>query len=324
MNTTDPVWSAGEDVRISVICPWYNRADRLRQTVDSLLAQTASDFEIILVNDGSRDPRVLEILESYDDPRLRVVTQENGGFVRAILHAVSLARGCYLAVQGAGDISLPERLARQADYLASHPYVVMVGCHYNNTEILPDGQVLRHPMYPKETPGLEDLLRANPFSHGEVMMRREAYDAAGGYRPEFARAQDIDLWLRLQDHGLMRILPETLYERHIFRKDGIAASLERQLVQIAFAVLARQCHRQRQYSGEDAVDRFGGFALFGLSRNPDLAQRVIKAVRRAVRDGSYDSAVLKDIRLLFGPVIALLARCSVPLFRLELRLKGSA
>lgn len=312
--------SPTSSIRVSVICPWYNRADRLRPTLDSLLAQTASDFEILLVNDGSSDPRVEEILANYEDPRLRVITQPNQGFVKAIVHAVSLARGRYLAVQGAGDISLPDRLARQAEYLDAHPDVVIVSCHYDNTEIHPDGTETRRPIRHGTNPTLSNLLKANPFSHGEVMMRRDAYDAAGGYRTEFARSQDFDLWLRMQQHGAMRIIPEVLYERHIFRKDGIAASLERQLVQISFAVLARQCHYQRQTGKADLVERFGEHGLFGLTRGPDLAQRILKAVRRAVLNGSYDPAVLWDIRLLCGPVIATLARMSVPLFRMEARI----
>lgn len=120
MNATCP--------EVAIVCAWYNRADYIRDTVDSVLAQDFDRFEVVIINDGSPDPRVREILDSYDDPRLRVVHQENTGFTVAIRRAIDMTSAPYIAIQGAGDVSLPGRLRHQHDWLESNAGIGVVGC----------------------------------------------------------------------------------------------------------------------------------------------------------------------------------------------------
>lgn len=96
--------------KVSVVCAWYNRVDYISDTIDSLLAQDYPNFDITIVNDGSPDPLVREVLDNYTNPRLRVIHQENTGFTRAIRRAIDESDRTYIAIQGAGDISLPGRL----------------------------------------------------------------------------------------------------------------------------------------------------------------------------------------------------------------------
>jgi glycosyltransferase involved in cell wall biosynthesis len=278
--------------KVSVCCAWYNRSDAIRGTIDSLLGQRFDSFEIVVVNDGSRDPRVREILSAYSDPRLVVVEQDNAGFVNAIRRAIDESRGEYIAIQGAGDVSYPDRLRRQAGLLDSEPDVGVVGCRCDGVVIGGPGDGFREPgrLLTKE-PTIDHFLRPpNPLGHGEVMMRRRSYDAVGGYRPFFKFAQDLDLWIRMARVCQFRILEETLYERRTFHDDGIAADRSKLLLQHKLANFARQCHRDRVENGRDYVDVYGQYAgLFGRpsSAFADFASR---QSLQAFAVGDHDSA----------------------------------
>lgn len=124
--------------KVSVVCAWYNRAGYIRDTIDALLAQDLDDYEIIVVNDGSTDPVVRETLDSYDDPRLRVFHRDNVGFVKTMRFAIEQSRSTYIAVQGAGDVSLPARLSRQCALLQGDSELVIVGTWFENVLLRAD------------------------------------------------------------------------------------------------------------------------------------------------------------------------------------------
>lgn len=257
--------------RVSVVCAWFNRADVLTDTINALIAQDHDSFEIIVVNDGSTDPEVKNVLESFEDSRLKVIHQSNTGFVRAIRAAIEASTGDYIAIQGAGDVSLQGRLKQQSSLLDANPAVGIVGCR--RTEVVyggaEHGARAMSSISAKE-PVLEDLLyRANPFSHGEVMFRRNIYDAVGGYREFFKFAQDRDLWIRMAPLCEMRIIAEVLYERRSFVADGIASNHGKLALQQALSNFARQCHFDRINNGSDFIDRYGLYG--GLFRKPSAA-----------------------------------------------------
>lgn len=306
---------------ISVVGAWYNRAECIPATLDSLLTQSHDNFEIVIVNDGSPDPKVREIFDRYDDPRLTVVHQDNTGFIRAIQRAIAASKGHYLAIQGAGDISFSNRLARQAAFLDAHPDFAIVGCRVNNAFIERGAQI---PPLPIDDPGFngtgpgagqlgievapEMILDRNPFTHGEVMVRRSAYEAAGGYRPVFVNAQDKDLWLRLADHHRLGVLDDWLYQRHTFGGDGIATSLRKLLFQTVYSMLAERCWRQRRSGmADDDVDRYGPLALMRVPKGPRTTRRVLRSVKQAHYYRTLDPADLAVVNDLFGPLDHVLA-----------------
>lgn len=287
--------------KVSVVCAWYNRADYIRDTIDSLLAQDYSNFDITVVNDGSPDPRVREILDSYTDPRLRVIHQDNTGFTRAIRRAIDESDGTYIAIQGAGDVSFPTRLKMQQETLAADKGIGMCGCKISNISVSEEGfgvEVLAR--IHNRNPSVRDFIsRQNPFSHGEVMFRREVYEKVGGYRPFFTFAQDRDLWLRmiLISHAI--VIDEHLYQRRSFVFDGVANSFEKRLMQARLSALAVQCHQLRSKGELDLVEHWGYLA--GLLRAPsryvsdffaghvvqelmygstDMAERMIEVVKQ--------------------------------------------
>jgi glycosyltransferase involved in cell wall biosynthesis len=114
---------------ISVVMPVWNGEQYLRASVDSVLAQTFSDLELVVIDDGSTD-KTLEILKSYADPRLRILETAHGGIVQALNFGIAQAKGEWIARLDADDIALPERLARQLERLRQEPNACLCGIHW--------------------------------------------------------------------------------------------------------------------------------------------------------------------------------------------------
>ncbi len=184
--------------RVSVIMPVYNREKYLGAAIESILAQTLADFELLVVDDGSTDASA-EIMQEYAerDRRVRFFRHEvNQGQGAAINTGLETARGALVAIMDSDDISKRERLQMQADFLRAHPEIGAVGCWrevYN--------QDLTHLHYVATPPRRHALLALNWFIGGislgaTIMIRAEFLRAVGGYSAE-AVSQDLDLEARL-------------------------------------------------------------------------------------------------------------------------------
>jgi len=230
----------------SFVLPAYNAADGIAETIDSVLAQTDRDFELIVVDDGSTDatPRIVAGYASRD-PRIRVITQENAGITRALIAGCAAARGEFIGRHDAGDWSDPDRLAGQRALLDRNRDVVFVSCW---TEFVgPEREPLflaKGPEVAIEPVAIIDVSRQHgiiggPTHHGSVIFRRDAYERAGGYRTEFYYGQDWDLWYRLAAIGRFQIVPRTLYFARIDEKSISSASREtqRRLARLSYAAL---------------------------------------------------------------------------------------
>lgn len=183
--------------KISVITPCYNASASLAKTIESVLAQTMTDYEMVLLDDGSTDDTA-EIIASYHDPRLRYVYQENAGPSAARNHAVALARGEYIAFLDSDDIALPHRLASQAALLDAHPEITVVGSGY--TWIDENDQPIhwRHSWESRPDIGeLRTWLFDCPFVPSATMLRRAAYEEAGGFDRDLHGGEDWNFWMRL-------------------------------------------------------------------------------------------------------------------------------
>lgn len=200
---------------LSVVMSVYNSAKQLNATIKSILQQTFADFEFIIVNDGSTDDS-REILEKFaaGDPRIRLFNQPNRGLTHALIFACQQANGRYIARQDAGDRSTPERLKTQLAYLTAHQDCAAVFSHYNTVD------ELGHTIY-EHTPGnsavqsaiqIDDHHIATPSHHGTVMFSKTCYLKAGGYRREFHFTQDLDLWIRMSEHGRIHLIEQRLYD----------------------------------------------------------------------------------------------------------------
>jgi glycosyltransferase involved in cell wall biosynthesis len=236
-----------ETPEVSVVMSVYNGASRLRETINSILAQQEVSFEFIIINDGSTD-ETQEILTAYAsrDPRIRVFKQKNRGLTQALIAGCAAAVGDYIARQDAGDVSLPNRLSRQVAVLKAHTNAIMVSC---GTEFVgPEDEQLYRISFDDEmlAAGLAQLtLRTvrGPSHHGSTMFRRCAYEEVGGYRAFFYVAQDLDLWLRFSERGECLSVTEVDY---LARLEVGAISSKRRSQQLKTTQVILECAKERR------------------------------------------------------------------------------
>jgi len=230
--------------KISVLMPVYNAAPYLVASVASIIEQEFRDWEMICVNDGSRDES-LEILQRFAsiDSRIRVIDQSNAGIVAALQRAIDEARGELLARMDADDISVASRFGKQVEFLARHPDVVVVGGAA--LEIDSDGDPLRITQYPSQSDLLVQRLlkRHSALIHPSVMRRRQAVQQVGGYRPKYQWVEDHDLWLRISQIGKLANIDSILlgYRQHASSVCWQRSNTQRELMN----ELLREAHQQR-------------------------------------------------------------------------------
>ncbi|MBN1430151.1 MAG: glycosyltransferase [Anaerolineae bacterium] len=196
---------------ISVIMPVYNGERFLSEAIESILNQSFTDFELIIVDDASTD-RTPEILSHYQqsDSRLHAVRQQvNQGVTAALNRACALAQGCFIARMDADDVSMPDRFERQLTFMEQHPQVGVLGSWIQciDQEGRPK-QIVRYPVKSGQIKWA--LLFYSPFAHPTVIMRRDVLKQVCFYNPKIVRSQDYDLWLRLSRLTRMANLPRVL------------------------------------------------------------------------------------------------------------------
>jgi glycosyltransferase involved in cell wall biosynthesis len=198
--------------RVSVVMAVHNGQAYLKEAVDSILRQSFSAFEFIIVDDGSTD-RSGEILDACAaaDSRIRVIKQENMGLTRSLNRGLSLSRGEFIARMDADDVSLPNRFQLQVNFFETHPDHVLLGAEV--LEISPEGDPLC--FGGRATDHVEIRRRmllggGDAVSHPVVMIRKTALDQVGSYDEAFQTTQDLDLFLRLSEVGQVANLPQHL------------------------------------------------------------------------------------------------------------------
>jgi len=206
---------------VSFVMPIRNGMPFLDEALRSVFEQTLDDFELIVVDDGSTDATP-DVLARQRDERLRVLDGAGAGLVAALTHALSEARGAYVARMDADDVSEPQRLERQVELLDRNPRVGMVASWTSIIDA--DGRELRRePLPTRHQDLLRRLLLRNPFAHGSVVLRRAALDEATGYRVDYGANEDYDLWRRLGRRWELACVPERLY-RYRVHADGVTAT----------------------------------------------------------------------------------------------------
>jgi len=267
-------------VSVSVVMPVYNGARFLAATVGSILAQTERELELIAVDDGSTDATP-DILASYAarDPRIRIIRQrENGGITRALITGCDAAVAPVIARQDCGDVSRPERLRRALELLAANPDCVLAACEAEF--VGPGGERLYVTAH--ATLAVRDALLHAALPeliglphHGTAVFRAEAYRAAGGYRPQFYFAQDVDLWIRLAGVGAILIDPEAQYEA---RMELGAISSRHRDAQMASALLSLQVRdATTDAEREDVLTRASSIRPRTREGNTDAGRRSLDA-----------------------------------------------
>lgn len=181
---------------VSVIIPAYNAVNTILETIDSVQQQTYSDFELIVINDGSTDG-LLDQLSTVKEPRLQVFSYENGGLPVARNRGIARASGEFVAFLDADDLWTPDKLELQLTALQAQP---KAGVAYSWTYFMDEQGHSFHVDQPIILEGnvYADLLVWNFLSHGSnPLIRRAAIDSVGEFNSAFRSAEDWDYWLRL-------------------------------------------------------------------------------------------------------------------------------
>ncbi len=202
---------------VSVLMPVYNGETYLVSAVESILHQTYSDFEIVIVDDGSTDG-THEILRQFErqDERVRVYLRPHVGYVKQLNFGLSVCRGVFIARMDGDDLAYEDRLAIQVEELRSRPEVMVLGGAYDLIDSR--GRLLRRHWPPTDNATLQEmcLTGQTPIGHPTALMRRADVLAVGGYDETLETAEDIDLWLRLGERGELACVHHPLlqYRQH--------------------------------------------------------------------------------------------------------------
>ncbi|MCC6453637.1 MAG: glycosyltransferase family 2 protein [Caldilineaceae bacterium] len=202
--------------RVSVVMGTYNSAFHLETTVDSILRQTYTDFEFVIIDDGSTDATwpILQRLAAQDSRIVLHRNAQNLGISATRNLGTELARAELIAITDHDDISLPDRFEKQVAYLVTHPEIGAVGGAIRFME----GERLGEPIEKMPTSELISwaMCFGMPCVHSASMVRRTVLVATGGYDATYKVANDYDLWLRISRQARLANLPDVvlLYNRH--------------------------------------------------------------------------------------------------------------
>lgn len=194
---------------ISVIMPVYNAEKYLREAIDSILFQTYTNFELLLINDGSTD-RSKDIILSYNDKRIRYIENEtNLKLIATLNKGIDLATGEYIARMDADDISSTKRLETQMNYMLKHPNVDL--CSTWGYMITEKGDILGKNKS-IDTPQLINcsLFFTCPILHAAILCKADVLK--NNKYKVFLHAEDLEMWINLRDkHYTMVTIPKYLY-----------------------------------------------------------------------------------------------------------------
>lgn len=233
----------------TVLMPAYNAAPFLREAIDSVLAQTFTDFEFLIVNDGSTDATA-EILASYADPRIRIHHQENQGVIGALNAGLALAEGTYIARFDADDVCYPQRLHRQHDYFRKNPDCVLLGSAADFID--EDGEYLfewQPPAY--DTGNLQKaILSGSPFDHPTIAYPKTVARELGGYPAGAIHFEDHLFWTAFFRKGAVANLREPLI-KHRFNAQSV--TIDEKWRGPVFREIKQRAIREGKISASDAA-----------------------------------------------------------------------
>ena len=255
----------------------YNGERYLREAIDSILNQTFSDFEFIIVDDGSMDSS-LEIIRAYNDERIRLIRNErNLGLTASLNKGLDQSRGEYVARMDCDDVSLPERLARQVAFMDANPKVGASSTWA--LDIDAEGNVLRRR---KALVGaqLDNFYWRTPLIHPSAIIRFSQFKELR-YDERIRYAQDYDLWLRIKERSSLANLPECLLLYRVHDESITGAQAEEQTLSV-YDIFCR--HAGGRIISPDEFQAARGYSLqLNPLRRARITGRITKAIGRPYR-----------------------------------------
>ena len=200
--------------KITVLMPVYNAGKYIRDAIESVLSQTFTDFELLIINDGSTDDTE-KIIETFDDPRITIVKQTNKGIAIALNQGLQLSRAPYIARFDADDICYNNRLEIQYRFMAAHPANIIAGSAVDYTDMY--GNYIFTYLPPAcSNEAIQKLNYAEcPFIHSSVIYKKEIIVDCGGYNMNAHNFEDHFLWRKAMEKGQVSNLPQPLMKVRI-------------------------------------------------------------------------------------------------------------
>lgn len=291
-------WKNQSDHSLTVILPVYNAKCWLSLSLDSMLRQSWSDFELLCLDDGSTDGS-LDILQEYAerDGRVRVFAFEHIGLVNILNEGLRLASSPLIARMDADDVAHPKRFERQIQRIKQQPDLVALGSGMDCID--ENGRLLkRHTPPVGHEKVMEMMLWQTALAHPTVMMRKEAVLQAGGYRACCVHAEDYDLWLRLSVLGKMDNLEDSLLQ---YRIHSQSISSRHTLEQRNSMLFAQVCHffRMKGLAEPDLSNLDKYFPLLGSQVKAEIESRMLQVRAELLGDGDEcpeNDQLLENIR----------------------------
>ena len=281
---------------VSVAMVTRNVERFLPEAIESILKQTWKDLDLMIVDFGSTDRSKLIISEYQSkDPRVKFHEVPSCTLSEARNASCFLSTGRYIAIMDADDVAVPDRLARQVEFLERHPAVGVLG---GATEWIDEnGKALCNHFYPTGASEIRDaLLSGSPFCNPTVVIRRDIFAAAGGFRKPFVSAEDYDLWLRVAERCEMANLPNVVlrYRIHPHQES------QRNVMQMTMGALAARAAADARNSGKpdplDSVEEITPATISGLgveerTRHTALARHYLTWIRLMLGAGQHAVAL---------------------------------
>ena len=202
--------------KVSVVMPAYNAEKYIGEAIDSILNQTFTDFEFIIIDDGSSD-RTADIVKSYTDPRIRLLVNErNSGIVVSLNRGLQNATGKYIARMDSDDFSRSDRIKKQVDFLDNHPEVIALGTSFSTF-----GEGIKSRQVKCEADARKakvELIFSPCMAHPTAMIRKNILDNYGiKYNEAYVGTEDYALWWELAKYGDIKYLIEDLFKYRIHK-----------------------------------------------------------------------------------------------------------
>lgn len=229
---------------VSVFMPVYNAGIYLAEAIDSILNQTYTNFEFVILNDGSTD-KSEEIIKSFNDPRIRLENNErNIGLIASLNRGLTLCKGKYIARMDQDDISLPTRLEKQISWLEGHPEYGLIGCWFEDFGDQIEPKIVRYSS--DDTHIRIRHLYQTHISHPTAVLRTEIIRKHQlTFDPDFVHGEDYNFWVTLSSYALL-----SNYEEVLVRKRDHPRSITNQFASTMHATCTRV--KQRQFAAMGA------------------------------------------------------------------------
>jgi glycosyltransferase involved in cell wall biosynthesis len=272
--------------RVSVILPCYNGARWISQAIESVLAQTFKDFELIIVDDGSTD-KSKEIISSYlYDKHVHYIYQENRGFSGALNRGIRESRGEFIGFIGQDDLYMPNKLQVQVKYFDEHKDVDLV--HSNYCSIDSSGRIImvrdvKIPRFPSREKLIKYLFINNFIGFETALVKRECFDEVGLFNERMTGFSDHDIWLRIA--GKFNIayidLPLVKKREHELQlsKTRIEQVLSDEFLMVRKTINNYPFLKKAERKKLATLYYIWGTTMLQKGRNEEAKQKLLKAIR---------------------------------------------